>query len=71
MLSGLSQSPGWKCKYWILSGDSLYYYSSGRDAAAGVIPLSQVMTMTLCDLTSISGCRSETVWRLGQVSVAS
>ena len=42
MLSGLSQSSGWKCKYWILSGDSLYYYSSGRDTADGVISLSQV-----------------------------
>lgn len=42
MLSGLSQAPSWKCKYWVLSGDSLYYYSSGRDTAAGVIDLTQV-----------------------------
>ena len=42
MLSGLSQAPTWKCKYWILSGDSLYFYSNGRDTAAGVIDLTQV-----------------------------
>ena len=42
MLSGLSQAPTWKCKYWILSGGSLYFYSSGRDTAAGVIDLTQV-----------------------------
>ena len=42
MLSGLSQAPTWKCKYWILSGHSLYFYSNGRDTAAGVIDLTQV-----------------------------
>ncbi len=33
------------CRYWVLSGDSLYFYTASRDTAAGSLDLDQVRSL--------------------------
>ena len=56
--------PSWKCKYFVLAGDKLYYCSSSRDMVTGVVNLAQVVECVEAGQEDMKRTRSTNVFIL-------